>query len=374
MKILVIQDFLRSGGTERQSILLANAFAAAGHFTTLLTFRPGGALVSTIADSVTHHSLQPFDLRLDWFAPGLVAEVRRVSPDIILCMGRMANAYAGRLQTGFPATGVVGTMRTGRPLSRAFQRSLATVRHVTANSRAARETLVRGYSITPEKISVIRNGIVFPDASPARDPAACAQLRARFGASPETFVLVCVAMFRPEKNQRGLIETVAALPENLPWQLWLAGDGVARGPCESLVAAKQLGRRIKFMGFQRDPTPYYQAADVAVHASGSEALSNFIIEAQAHGLPAVVFDAQGMDECCLPGQTGWVIARDDRLGFRSALLRLAAEPAAARRERSAAARSFARETFDPRRQVNAYLELFERLSRPSPMAPALPRA
>ncbi len=37
MKILVIQDFLRSGGTERQSILLANAFATAGHATTLLT-------------------------------------------------------------------------------------------------------------------------------------------------------------------------------------------------------------------------------------------------------------------------------------------------------------------------------------------------
>jgi len=29
MKILVIQDFLRSGGTERQAILLANSFSAA---------------------------------------------------------------------------------------------------------------------------------------------------------------------------------------------------------------------------------------------------------------------------------------------------------------------------------------------------------
>jgi predicted ABC-type transport system involved in lysophospholipase L1 biosynthesis ATPase subunit len=44
MKILIIQDHLRSGGTERQSVLLANAFAAAGHPATLLTFRPGGPL------------------------------------------------------------------------------------------------------------------------------------------------------------------------------------------------------------------------------------------------------------------------------------------------------------------------------------------
>ena len=38
MKILILQDFLRSGGTERQCVLLANAFSAAGHGVTLVTF------------------------------------------------------------------------------------------------------------------------------------------------------------------------------------------------------------------------------------------------------------------------------------------------------------------------------------------------
>src|SRR5688572_2153137 len=103
MKILVIQDFLRSGGTERQSILLANAFAAGGHATTLLTFRPGGALASTVDKNVTCRALQPFDLRLDWFAPGLSSEVRRSAPEIVLCMGRMANCYAGTIQSEFPS-------------------------------------------------------------------------------------------------------------------------------------------------------------------------------------------------------------------------------------------------------------------------------
>ena len=44
MNIVVLQDYLRSGGTERQSLLLTQAYAAAGHRTTLLTFRPDGAL------------------------------------------------------------------------------------------------------------------------------------------------------------------------------------------------------------------------------------------------------------------------------------------------------------------------------------------
>ena len=44
MKILIVQDYLRSGGTERQSVFMATMFAQAGHEGTLLTFRPRGIL------------------------------------------------------------------------------------------------------------------------------------------------------------------------------------------------------------------------------------------------------------------------------------------------------------------------------------------
>ncbi len=93
MKILFVQDYLRSGGTERQTILLSRAFAAKGNETQLLTFRPGGALAPTLASgNVTHKALQPIDLGLDWFAPGIFSAVSRAKPDVILCMGRMGNA------------------------------------------------------------------------------------------------------------------------------------------------------------------------------------------------------------------------------------------------------------------------------------------
>jgi glycosyltransferase involved in cell wall biosynthesis len=122
-----------------------------------------------------------------------------------------------------------------------------------------------------------------------------------------------------------------------------------------------LGSRIKLLGFHRDPTPLYRAADVAVHASWSEALSNFLIEAQAHGLPYVAYEAQGIRECGVPDETGWTIARDDRAAFRAALLARLADPPSFRRERAVAAREFARRAFDPARQVEAYLELFTQL-------------
>ncbi|MEY3773407.1 MAG: hypothetical protein RLZZ129_187, partial [Verrucomicrobiota bacterium] len=149
MKILLLQDWLRSGGTERQSVLLANAFAAAGHTVTLLTFRPGGALAATVDPAVTRAALQPFDTRLDWFAPGLTRFIARRPPDVILCLGRMANCYGQNIvcatRDRWPRLAVIGTMRTGKPLPRLFRLSLRHVRHIIANSQAAKATLVRDH-------------------------------------------------------------------------------------------------------------------------------------------------------------------------------------------------------------------------------------
>jgi glycosyltransferase involved in cell wall biosynthesis len=363
MRLLILQDHLRSGGTERQSILLANAFAAAGHATTLLTFRPGGALAGTVSPAVARSSLQSRDFGLDWFAPGLRQQVRARQPDLILLMGRMANCLGGRLT---PLAPVVATMRTGKPLPAWFRRTLRASRHVVANSREAGEHLVRTHGLPPEKIAVIPNSLVFP---PEMGTAAAASLRAewraRLGTPSEARVLLCVAMFRPEKNQRELIDIVHGLPDAPAWELWLAGDGPALSACRRRAAETGLAHRVRFPGFIADPSALYAAADIAVHASRSEALSNFLIEAQAHGLPVVAAAAQGIEECFLPGETGWMIPRGDHAAFRERLLdRLAADPEDQAR-RARAARSFARENFSPARQVGAYLELFARLL-PSP--------
>ncbi|MFM8619011.1 MAG: glycosyltransferase [Opitutaceae bacterium] len=333
MKILILQDFLRSGGTERQCVLLANAFAAAGHEVTLVTFRPGGALAGTVGAAVRRVTLQPFDLGLDWFAPGLIAAVRKAAPEVILCLGRMANCHGWRHALFAP---VVATMRTGKTLPAWFRRTLRGAARVVANREDARSTAIAAAG------------------TPRNEP-----LRSALGVGAGTTVLLDVAMFRPEKNQRELLEIVAGLPEEADWQLWLAGDGPARAACEQ--RARELGAasaRVRFLGFHADPAPLYAAADIAVHASWSEALSNFLIEAQAHGLPAVASAAQGIRECFLPGETGWEIPHGNRVAFREALTRLMTEPAAERARRADRARTFARDRFDPARQVRAYLDLF----------------
>ncbi len=359
MKILIVQDYLRSGGTERQSVFLGAAFARAGHAVTLLTFRPRGAIAgdATGQELFAFRSLQPFDTRLDWFAPGLLRAAAETAPDIVLCMGRMANCYASFLQRRVPEAAVIATMRTGKALPQLFVRSMRLCRHIIANSHVAKRVLTDRHGIPSGKIVVIHNPVL--RASHADGPRNAA-LRRQHGAGPGACVFLNVAMFRPEKNQRELIEICSGLPGYLDWQLWLAGDGTTRKKCEKLAHDLGLGARVRFLGYQPDPSPLYHAADLAVLASQSESLSNFLIEAQLHGLPCVAYDIVGVGECFLPGKSGLLVRNRDRTGFFNALSRLIREPGL-RQRYADAGRQHARAHFTPERQIKAHLALFGEL-------------
>jgi len=370
MKILILQDQLRSGGTERQSVLLAEAFASAGQAVTLATFRPRGALHASVGPAVTRHVFQPFDTGLNWFAPGLSSFVGRLQPEVILCMGRMANCQAGRLQRLLPGAAVIATMRTGKELPWLYRRSLRLVRHIVANSHEAARVLVSAHGVPAEKITVIHNALVFPaESDVGRVPSPRAggmatpppsprdTIRAARGATPGTVVLLCVAMFRPEKNHRALIGLAARLSRELDWQLWLVGEGSTRAECAALAGEFGVGDRVKFLGYQADPTPFYGAADVAVLTSQAESLPNFLIEAQAHGLPVVADKVGGVAECFVPGETGWAVPPGDSDRFLAALAPLLHEPARRVAARPAA-QTFAREAFSPARQSRRYLDVF----------------
>ena len=358
MKIIVLQDHLRSGGTERHSILLTREFAGLGHAAELVTFRPGGILAPTAG--CAHRALQPFDTGIDWFGPGLLGAVLDGS-DIVLCMGKTANCFAGRIQRRAASRGmrtrVVATLRAGGRLPSFYYSSVRRASHLVTNSREAADELVAHHGFGRSGVTVIHNSLVFPESYVGRDIA----LRARLGAGPGTTVLLSVGMFRPEKNQRALLQIASGLPKSWDWRLWFAGDGPERAACERMAAGLGLGDRVRFLGFQQDPDPYYRAADIAVHASKEEALSNFLIEAQSHGLPVVACRALGIRECFLEGRTGWMLEQGDPDGFRAALALLASDTPAERSARADEARAFAKRSFDPKRQVAAYTSLFESL-------------
>jgi len=98
MRIIVLQDYLRSGGTERQAVSLCREFQDAGAEATLITFRPGGRLAAMADElAIDHRPLKRLNLGVAFLAPRLTAILRRQQPDVVLCMGESANARSGFL-------------------------------------------------------------------------------------------------------------------------------------------------------------------------------------------------------------------------------------------------------------------------------------
>lgn len=359
MKIALVQDYLRMGGTERQTVSLARAFAAAGHEVLIVTFRPGGPLALEAGDRVRHRALQPVDLHLDWFAPGLVRTLRAFEPDIVQLMGRMANCHGARLIRALPAAAVLATFRTGKPIPRFYAQTLRCAASVVVNSADAARRIARDHAVGPERVHLIRNAL----ASPLQPhPEARARVRRTLSAGADTLVFLCTAMLRPGKGHRRLLQAAAAVPRDADWVLWIAGEGSERAPCEALARELGIRERVRFLGLRQDTADVYQAADVAVLASDLESLPNFLVEAQWSGLPVAACDVAGVGETFLPGVSGELVPQGDHAALAAAMTRLA-QDAGLRRRMASAARDFARREFDPDRQNARYLELYATLLR-----------
>lgn len=351
------------GGTERQTLFLASYFRSCGHDVHLVLFRPNGALWTQMIDSgVPHTVLQPFDTGVCLLGLGLMDALEGLHPEVILCMGRTANCYSGFIQGRFPHARVVGTLRTGKVIFPLHHWSMGRVRAVLVNSNWwKRRMMERGFP--DQKVKVVHNPLMLRTSDEQRTQWR-EQTRQRLGVGPRTCVFVNVSTFRPGKRHIELLDffTRFASRTQVDWQLWLVGAGAEMGRCRRFVAAHGLRDHVRFLGLQGSTGPFYAGADVAVSASREDSLPNFLIEAQASGLPLVAVDCRGVVECCLPGETGIVVSQDAPEGFAAALERIAADPDL-RTRMAARAPEYARTRFCPERQARLTLEFLEALVR-----------
>ena len=134
--------------------------------------------------------------------------------------------------------------------------------------------------------------------------------------------------------------------------------------------------RIQFVPHQDDPSSvarYYQAADVYVHAAKADTFPISVIEAAACGLPVVATAVGGIPEQVIDGRTGFLVPAGDADAMAQRVVRLL-EREGIRRLMAAEAQQTARERFDFRQQVRAYLDWYDSILVRVPSARALHHA
>ena len=135
-------------------------------------------------------------------------------------------------------------------------------------------------------------------------------------------------------------------------RLLILGDGECRA---ALAAqARQLGieSSVFMPGFVKDPSPYYQHADLHVLSSTGEGLPTVIIEALEAGTPVVSTDCQsGPREILSDGQFGRLVPVGDAVALAAAM---AASLAATHDRAALKARA---QDFSIDKAVDQYLDL-----------------
>jgi len=96
------------------------------------------------------------------------------------------------------------------------------------------------------------------------------------------------------------------------------GDGPLRAECAA--AASNTSVRLHCAGLQKDVAAYYALADVVVLPSRMEALPMTLIEAAAHGRPAIATRVGGVPEVVHDGETGILVDPGDIDQLRAAML------------------------------------------------------
>lgn len=146
--------------------------------------------------------------------------------------------------------------------------------------------------------------------------------------------------FTPIKAAQDLIEAVARLPRDRPWELRLIGDGPLRPRLQAAVAGHDLGDRVHFLGFRNtDELPRLMSEiDIMVMPSRREPRGLVPIEAMAAGAAVVVSSATGVwgpGDAVHHGQTGLVYPAADVAALTAHLWQLMRDPGLTRRLASA---------------------------------------
>lgn len=186
----------------------------------------------------------------------------------------------------------------------AYRRFYRRFDHVICQSTDMRDDLVQHFRVDVAQTSVIHNPV---DASAIRAAAvAAAELPPE---RPGSVQLVAAGRLVPQKGFDLLLEALATCgrPE---LELTVLGDGPQRDDLERQAIVLGLAGRVRFIGFQANPYPYFAGADAFVLSSRYEGLPNVVLEALTCGTPVIALPAPGGVREVLDGIEQCVVASD----------------------------------------------------------------
>jgi len=318
---------LRGGGAERVAVNLANSFVQRGYAVDMVLLSAVGEFLADLRPEIRIVDLQTKRLRGALFP--LIRCLRLSRPDALLaCIWPLTVIAVWARRIARVRTRVVVAEHTTWSMDEIVRSALGrwkvrTTMHfsfpgadaVVAVSRGAADDLARFARLDRADIHVVYNPIV-GEARPFADV-----LHAPEGWwSGSHRRVLAVGTLKPIKDYATLLTAFACLRQSVDARLLILGEGECRAALEA--QSRQLGivDSVFMPGFVKDPSPYYQHADLHVLSSIGEGLPTVIVEALEAGTPVVSTDCQsGPREILLDGKYGSLVPVGDAEALAAAM-------------------------------------------------------
>ena len=371
IRLIHIVPSLDTGGMENGVINLCNNHDRNRFVLTVCCLRSFGKMSNRLKSDVSIELINQPEGKAPLSPLRLATYYRKKAPDIVHTHGFAAGSYAGILGAKLAGVPVIINGEHGSfHLKRHqvfLQRVLSRLTDVNLSvSESLKEKTVRNLKISPEKITVIRNGVdtaIFSGNYP-KDPLQ-KDIARKHGIiiDDSSFVLGNVGSLKSEKNQTMILKALRRLNEKKPdnrekVRLILVGDGPDRAALESQISKNDLEKQVAFLGIRDDIPQVISIMDVMILSSIHEGLSNVLLEAMSSGVPVITTNSTGSSEVVSEGKTGFIVEAGD-VDTLSERIEILQNDSALKNKMSFNAKDLARAKFSIKNMVDNYETIYK---------------
>lgn len=310
---------MQGGGAERVAALLCNHWAGQGHEVLLVpTFSGGGTCLYPLDQRIRLVYLADragTTRKTPWSMARRLLVMRRMAqefkPDAIVSFLTHVNVAALMATWGLGVRVVVSERI--HPPAMALGRILPWLRRWTYPWASAVVMQTQQGLRWLQEASPRSRGVVVPNPCLLPLPEGEPRIPPEAVVAEGRRILLAVGRLAEQKSFDRLIEAYARVSQRFPdWDLVILGEGGERSSLEAQALAAGLSRCVHLPGRVGNMADWYRRAGLFVLSSRFEGFPNGLMEAMAHGVPAVSFDCDaGPADLIEEGVNGYLVPPEE---------------------------------------------------------------
>ena len=322
-RTVIVIESLGGGGAQHVSSTLANTWADRGDAVTVITFLDAKHDIFKLDPKVrriiiggTNKSPNPFAATI-----ANLVRIRRLRAAVLSCDAEVVVSFLTETNVltllATRGTRIKVIIAERNDPSRQSLGKLWNILRGYTYKFANRITANSKHTVSQLNISFPRNKVCWTP-----NPIRVSEYKTHF--ESDTPYIIAAGRLHRQKGFDILLRAFAEFHKSHPcWRLFIVGEGDKRLELESLSHSLHIARFVEFVGFVKDPFPYYRAAVFMAHPARYEGLPNVVLEAMSVGIPAVVTDTQpGILDFVQHEKTGLVVPGESVPSLAAAMCRL----------------------------------------------------